>query len=723
MALDYGPMAYIEILKGDNSGRTIRFSGEAFLGRTEDNAVNLPDTNVSRRHAVIRPKDGYFIITDLASANGTIVNGISLRKYEPKPLNEGDIIVICSTTMKFHAEGRDPRSAKKPAWSTGTMEILRSLLRIFKSSGKTDKSTFSPDASKLNAGLREPVMVKKDGLAGIPTIKKRHRDIGLLTMVFPSEARMAPVSATLDASSNLLEENVEVKDSSKELLAALKRLQAMVRVSNNLSAVTNPELLLEKIMESIFDVFPHADRAFIMLRDAESGEMLPKLGRSRGNKTVQEEFPISRTIINTVAEKKQSILSSDALKDDRFGAQMSIINLSIRSLMCAPFMYENELLGIISVDSISALHSFVQEDLAMLTSIAGQAAIAIKNADLFGVIDKETEVRAKLSRYLSKDIVEGVIDGTIPIHMGGEKKYGTVFFCDIVGFTAMSEKLSAVEVVGKLNRYFAITTEIITRNRGTLHKFGGDMIMAFWNVLFADEHAQENAIRASIEMQQAVWLFDCECNSSGQPPVHIGIGCNTGEFAGGNVGGEDRMEYTVIGDNVNLAQRIESMASRWQVFVAETTYKPASPRCCAIKLPIAQVKGKAAAIQIYSIRGIRHADETMLLNIPVNVIGENGISAGAGMLTECQTVDNRFKLMLPSNASVQKGANISLEFDIPELRDAIRMNSEVIDVEPCDGTAAYKVTLGNCSGKEAIAFFKPGTCMESDKTWDKMKRH
>jgi hypothetical protein len=247
--------------------------------------------------------------------------------------------------------------------------------------------------------------------------------------------------------------------------------------------------------------------------------------------------------------------------------------------------------------------------------------------------------------------------------------------------------------------------------------------MAFWNVLFADEHAQENAIIASIEMQQAVWLFDCECNSSGQPPVHVGIGCNTGEFAGGNVGGEDRMEYTVIGDNVNLAQRIESLASRWQVFVAETTYMPASTRCCAIKLPPAQVKGKAAAIQIYSIRGIKNANGAMLLNIPVNLIGDNGTASGAGMLTECQTVDNKLSLMLSSGLPVQKGANITLEFDISELGDTVRMNSEVIGVEQCNGSAAYKVSLGNCSGKEALSFFNPGFCTESKKTWDEMKRH
>ena len=135
------------------------------------------------------------------------------------------------------------------------------------------------------------------------------------------------------------------------------------------------------------------------------------------------------------------------------------------------------------------------------------------------------------------------------------------------------------------------------------------------------------------------------------------------------------------------------------------------------------MKGKAAAIQIYSIRGIGDADGSMLLNIPVTVFGDKGAKEGEGMLIECRTANNVLNLILSSNVSVQKGANVAVEFNIPELSETLRMNSEAIAVEPCNGSTAYNVTLGNCSGKEALAFFKPGFCMESKKTWDDMKRH
>jgi adenylate cyclase len=507
----------------------------------------------------------------------------------------------------------------------------------------------------------------------------------------------------------------------------LRRLQAMVTVSNTLSVLTDPDALLEKIMESIFDIFPNADRSFIMLNDRVSGELTPILGRSRrGHKNGNGDFPISRTIITTVIEKKQSILSSDAQHDSRFSMRESIVELSIRSLMCAPLLCKKELLGVISLDTMSKQHSFSTDDLAMLTSIAGQAAIAIKNAHLFVAVEKETQVRTKLSRYLSKDVVEGVIDGTIPLRLGGERKYGTIFFCDIVGFTHIAETLDAVKVVELLNRYFGITTEIITRNRGTLHKFGGDMIMAFWNVMVPDEQAQLKALRASVEMQSAVWKFDNELAACGREPLFLGIGCNTGDFAGGNVGGEERMEYTVIGDNVNLAQRIESLASRWQVFVTESTYRPAASQCCAIRLPPAQVKGKSAPIQIFSIRGIQCEPGEMLLTVPVDIVadGGTGILSESGMLVRFNVTDSTLLLSLSWAAPVPSANPVTVRFALPEIFSHLALTGNIKSIDDSrKGSCGIVVVLDHLEGQEALSFLKPGCCIDSVKTWEEMKRH
>jgi len=669
-------MAYLEVIKGDIKGRIIRFDSQLTIGRSTDNKLCLSDTSVSRQHCIITEKENYFTISDLGSANGTLVNKNSLHRHVPHPLYDGDEIVIGDYTFIFKSEGKDPISAKK-----------RSALQ--------HTARFDSISSKVSG----------------------------LTMVFTSETHVPSVCMTIDASKHSFD--IQEKTSNNELMQTLKRLESVVKVSQDIGTLEKPAILLEKIMNSIFDIFPHADRAFIMLKDKKSNEFLPVLGRSRNSSSKEKEFPVSKTIIKEVIEKKQSILSSDAQQDNRFASQQSIVNLSIRSLMCVPFLCKDELLGIISVDTMSAQHAFSKEDLSMLTSIAGQAAIAIKNAELYAVIEKETQLRTQLSRYLSPDVVEGVIKGNISLKLGGERKNGTILFCDIVGFTSMAECLPAVLVVELLNKYFSIITEIISKNHGTLHKFGGDMIMAFWNVLFPDEKAKENSIIAGLEIQNAVWKFSCELESSNKKPIYVGIGCNTGEFAGGNIGGEERMEYTVIGDNVNLAQRIESLASRWQVFISESTLEGISYKCSAIELPTINVKGKSSPVKIFSIRAIEDKSNQMLLNIPSEIFIESQKICD-GFLSRFFINTQTLHILIPANINLNSANNIcSIKFNLPELSKDIILEGKIYAFENCEKEFSNSkiLILNELEGEDAILFLSPNYLISSNKKWEEMERH
>jgi adenylate cyclase len=675
-------MAYLEIIEGPSKGSKIPVVDGMTIGRHTGNALVLADTSISRQHARIHFKNGYFAVVDLGSANGTIVNKNPLHKLVPQPLYDRDEIVVGSSRIIFNAEGIEP-----------------------------------PVSKKTNIRNRESLKIAPPG-----------RPVSSLSVVMTSEdmGRIS-VNATIDASRGIDEHILDKQNSPKMLLDVIKRLQAMVALTNDCGTVTRPETLVNRIMESIFDIFPFADRAFVMLRKHGCEELVPFAARRRDTDGGGvEEFAVSRTIIKTVTEKKQSVLSSDAQKDERFAAK-SVVDLSIRSMMCAPLVCKDELLGIIGVDTITSRQSFTADDLGMLTGIASQAAVAIKNAELYSAIEKETQVRTQLSRYLSPDVVEGVIDGTIPLRLGGEKKYGTLLFCDIVGFTSMAESLSATETVDKLNRYYAVVTEIITGLSGTLHKFGGDMVMAFWNVMYTDNLAEEHAIRAGLEMQNAVWLFDLDLEREGQLPIHLGIGCNTGEFAGGNIGGLERMEYTVIGDNVNLAQRIESLACRWQVLVSSETIAPVKDKCVAIGLPPVAVKGKKQSIKILSVRGFKLDDRTLLLGIPVSLFASDGSKAGEGLLTKKDDTTGTTELHLLSPAPVPSHKELTLEFDLPELSSTYRISGLVIGVsgETYNGKTGYaEIVLGNLKGEpEALRFLEPGKEIESKKNWPEMKRH
>lgn len=662
-------MAFLEVLEGVAHKSHVECVGEISMGRAPSNNLCIPDSRASRNHAVVAETGGQFYVSDRGSANGTFLNQNKLPPSEPTMLHDGDIIVVCGTRIQFHAAGQ--------------------------------------------AG-RQPV--PQPGV----------NDSGLSIVMTGEEKGQPSVNASIDASISMVEIRDEERESPDGLMEVVKRLQAMVKVASDLGTITERAKLLDMIMNGIFDVFPQADRAFILLKDKESGQMVPTVGRSRQEElTGQSEFPISQTIINMVTTEKRSVLTSDAQDDDRFSAQQSIVDLSIRALMCVPFIFKDEILGVINVDTMSSLDTFDTDDLAMLTGIASQAAIALKNQLLLREIESETQTRAQLARYISPDVVEGVLDGTIPMALDAEKKRGTVFFCDIVGFTAMSETMSATEVVDTLNKYFCVTTEIITRNRGTLHKFGGDAIMAFWNVLLADESAEYNATMASIEMQASVWTFDRELEKAGKKPIYLGIGCNTGEFAGGNIGG-DRIEYTIIGDNVNLTQRIESLSGRWQVFVSESTFEPIREQCVAIGMPPVMVKGKSQPIRIYSIRGLERQPGFMSICIPVRICVEGSDDCQEAILTSVDMADGAPKLSMTTAGQLLPSTRYILSFDTPELASEHKFiglsgKADTVRIDP-EKPYVTAIIEEIEAGPEVMQFFQPGTQIESDRAWEEMAR-
>lgn len=555
--------------------------------------------------------------------------------------------------------------------------------------------------------------------------KHKMFDSGVMAAVISEET--ASIGASMDADANLTA--VDQATTPARLLQIIERLQAMVKVANDLGEVTGRQAIIQGIMQSIFDIFPAADRAFVMLRDPDSGELAPFDGRHRKEEAslAEEKVTISRTIMSAAVEGRQSVLSSDAQSDQRFGKMDSIMDLSIRSLMCAPFLWRDEVLGILHVDTTSSLQAFNEDDLAMLTGIASQAAGAIKNAELYEVVRDETEKRALLSRYMSPDVAQGVLDGKIPLELGGRTAHGTVMFCDILGFTNMSEVLPALEVVNKLNRHFRITTEIVSRHKGTLHKFGGDMIMAFWNVMFEDEHHAYNAIMTGIQMQSAVWAFDMSLLHEGQPPIYMGVGINTGSFAAGNVGGEGCMEYTVIGDNVNVAQRIEQLATRWQVLVSETTFAPIADRCMAVELPLVNLKGRSAPIRVYSIRGLASRNDRRALCVPVDIVGPDGNHAGTGMLTEVTGEGEAMTVSLATACSLPAEKAVALQWKLPEMKRTFTMGAHVSDAHVTEhhGTAIFsRLSLNHLRGDaEVLNFLQPGSVLQSQRSWTDMRRH
>ena len=213
------------------------------------------------------------------------------------------------------------------------------------------------------------------------------------------------------------------------------------------------------------------------------------------------------------------------------------------------------------------------------------------------------KIKQAMGKYLSQDIMQNVVKNIDDIKLGGKRANVTVLFADIRGFTSMSEKMTAEEVSKILNEYFTEIEPIITKYNGVINKFIGDAVMAIFGEPIQDLNHPVNAVKCAYEMLKKVdelrdkWLFE------GKPKIEIGIGINTGDAFVGNIGSEKRLEYTVIGDTVNLASRIESYNKvyRTNFLISSSTYSYVSNIADVIKISEVTIRGKAKKMDIYEV--------------------------------------------------------------------------------------------------------------------------
>jgi len=217
------------------------------------------------------------------------------------------------------------------------------------------------------------------------------------------------------------------------------------------------------------------------------------------------------------------------------------------------------------------------------------------------------KVQNAMGKYMSKDVMRRVIENIDNLGLGGKRAVVTVLFSDIRGFTSMSEKLTAQQVSEILNEYFSEMEPIITSYNGIINKFIGDAIMAVFGEPIQDENHAENAVKCAYEMLQKVEFLHKKWISEGKPEIEIGIGINTGEVFVGNIGSDNRMEYTVIGDTVNLASRLESYNKTYKtkMLVSANTYKYVKKIADVIKIPEVQIRGKSNKIDIYEVLKVK----------------------------------------------------------------------------------------------------------------------
>ena len=221
---------------------------------------------------------------------------------------------------------------------------------------------------------------------------------------------------------------------------------------------------------------------------------------------------------------------------------------------------------------------------------------------------QQRQVRTAFSRYMSPHLVEELARSHDKLKLGGEMRQMTLMFCDIRGFTSISEGLDAHQLTQFINSFLTPMTEVILENKGTIDKYMGDCIMAFWNAPLDDPSHAENAIRAAQGMRRKLLEVNAErkktAEAEGIPykPIKIGIGINSGECCVGNMGSNIRFDYSVLGDTVNVASRLEGQSKSYGVdFVIGQETAELSPNWPFIELDIVAVKGKTRGVHIYTL--------------------------------------------------------------------------------------------------------------------------
>ena len=341
-----------------------------------------------------------------------------------------------------------------------------------------------------------------------------------------------------------------------------------------------------------------AERGFLVLKDEKTNQLVPRVARTRDNREV-DRGAISRTIVNRVMTERIALLASDTQSDD-FEAVQSIRFQKIRGFVCAPLWNRETTIGALYLDTFYS-NVFVAADLELLTTLSNYAALAIEQSRLATRLLEETRRRERLGRYHSPSVVtrilEGITDAEAPF-LAQEREI-TVLFADIVGFTSMAERMQPQQVAAMLNRYFGRMTDIVFQYEGTLDKFIGDALLAVFGAPLDQPDHAERAIATAKAMRTALAKLNAELSG---PHLQARMAINSGIALAGDIGAASRRDYTVLGDVVNTASRIETtIAGPDQIVLTRGTFSRLTTSHNVRPLGSMTLRGRQEPIELFEL--------------------------------------------------------------------------------------------------------------------------
>lgn len=647
------------ILATPEGQQAIELRGTNSLGRHPNNSIQLLDKIVSKEHCIVEEREvGRFVLRDLGSLNGTYINGDRVRGEQA--LRHGDEISLGMTRARYDDgssplemshQAVGPGAVLHPSTQPGPPPVPQSHAAQAAQYGarQPPQPQAQPSAAKSGPWPNQPpplppqAQQHPSGRPGFatphmpgapPPPNHGHHGPGGTSPMVPGAplvpAALGPTPGpaggyspppppnrqafktrvdVLDSSARQIGTQIaahaknflpfeQVQHDAQQLKVDYERLRLTWELTRDIGVERDLEKLLQKILLSLFK-FVKADRGVILLKEADGSLQARAAHRRDGT---DKPIEVSSTILNHVINERAAVLTHDASMDFAGAKGKSMILNRISSAIVVPLLHEKEVLGALWLDS-EMLAQFQQKDLELLTAVGNQAAMFIENTLLAKKIEQEIVNRERFSRLLSPNVAERVLSGKLEIKKGGIAiPECSVFNSDIRGFTSMSEGAPAGAILDLLNEYFEQMVEQIFRYEGTLDKFMGDGIMAFWGAPVSGQDDAVRSVQCALDQMEALGRFNRRLVEQDHPPLAVGVGIHTGPLVAGYVGSSKALSYTVIGDTANTSARLCGIAAAGQIIVSESTLGLLGARFDVEELAPAQLKGKEKPLRIFNVK-------------------------------------------------------------------------------------------------------------------------
>ena len=392
-----------------------------------------------------------------------------------------------------------------------------------------------------------------------------------------------------------LSDEIKLEKKEKIISSELEFLTDLTALGKNLITSTTQEDSFDKVGDLIFK-FINPKRLYVFFYDENQEELHLKYSHA-GKTSKDEKANISKTIAMKAIKEKV------AKSDSRFDGAQSIIMYGITSAISVPIWTKNSIYGLIYADTTAFDQMFKERDVEILSIIANFTGLSIEGINSLNKLNKEKKIRSRLERYHSPAVVSKIMAGqeenTQELQAYKETE-ATVFFMDIVGFTTRVEHMSPVELGIFLNNFFTEMTDIIFQYKGTLDKYIGDAIMAVFGAPFELDNHAEAAILAALDMIEK--LKEMNLSLSAKKKINIRIGINSGKLISGDFGSPRRFDYTVIGNTVNVASRLESsVAGVNEIIVSQAVYAKTKNLFDFDFLGDKKLQGLSKPVQVYKV--------------------------------------------------------------------------------------------------------------------------